>query len=171
MPRPKGRGIFSCWQRIACYNGDTPKTGEDDRPMQRPTPKLQWEGTGLTAHCLSYPRSFWQTVSRPSHLRKTLFMVASTNLQLSDPDNPIFRFMDKKRAEVKHFTSTLWPAQRPWGIYGGPVCCSYQSRPLLNRPERKHRPGGKTLSRRRHSRYFVCSADSRGRFFSRAGGH
>ena len=52
---------------------------------------------------MSYPRSFWQTVSRPSHLRKTLFMVASTNLQLSDPDNPIFRFMDKKRAEVKHF--------------------------------------------------------------------
>ncbi|MEH2936687.1 TetR/AcrR family transcriptional regulator [Acutalibacter sp. JLR.KK004] len=43
-----------------------PKKGED-RPMQRPIPKLQWEGTGLTRHCLSYPRSFWQTVSRPSH--------------------------------------------------------------------------------------------------------
>ena len=55
------------YRGIACYNGDTPQTGEDDRPMQRPTPKLQWEGTGLTAHCLSYPRSFWQTVSRPSH--------------------------------------------------------------------------------------------------------
>ena len=52
---------------IACYNGDTPKTGEDDRPMQRPIPKLQWEGTGLTRHCLSYSRSIWQTVSRPSH--------------------------------------------------------------------------------------------------------
>ena len=51
----------------ACYNGDTPKTGEDDRPMQRPIPKLQWEGTGLTRHCLSYSRSFWQTVSQPSH--------------------------------------------------------------------------------------------------------
>ena len=37
----------------ACYNGDTPKNGGDGRPMQRPTPKLQWEGTGLTRHCLS----------------------------------------------------------------------------------------------------------------------
>ena len=37
------------------------------------------------------------------HLRKTLFMVASTILQHSDPDNPIFQFMDKKRAEGKHF--------------------------------------------------------------------
>ena len=37
------------------------------------------------------------------HLRKTLFMVASTILQHSDPDNPVFQFMDKKRAEGKHF--------------------------------------------------------------------
>ena len=37
------------------------------------------------------------------HLRKTLFMVASTILQHSDPDNPIFQFMDKKQAEGKHF--------------------------------------------------------------------
>ena len=37
------------------------------------------------------------------HLRKTLFMVASTILQHSDPANPIFQFMDKKRAEGKHF--------------------------------------------------------------------
>ena len=37
------------------------------------------------------------------HLRKTLFMVASTSLQHSDPTNPIFQFMDKKRAESKHF--------------------------------------------------------------------
>ena len=37
------------------------------------------------------------------HLRKTLFMVASTIFQHSDPDNPIFQFMDKKRAEGKHF--------------------------------------------------------------------
>ena len=63
-PQQAAPGIY---RGIACYNGDTPKTGEDDRPMQRPTPKLQWEGTGLTAHCLSYPRSFWQTVSQPSH--------------------------------------------------------------------------------------------------------
>ena len=44
-----------------------PQKKGGDRPMRRPTPKLQWEGTGLTRHCLSYPRSFWQTVSRPSH--------------------------------------------------------------------------------------------------------
>ena len=37
------------------------------------------------------------------HLRKTLFVVASTILQHSDPANPIFQFMDKKRAEGKHF--------------------------------------------------------------------
>ena len=37
------------------------------------------------------------------HLRKTLFMVASTILQHSDPANPVFQFMDKKRAEGKHF--------------------------------------------------------------------
>ena len=30
-------------------------------------------------------------------------MVASTILQHSDPANPIFQFMDKKRAEGKHF--------------------------------------------------------------------
>ena len=35
-----------------------------------------------------------------THLRKTLFMVASTILQHSDPD---IQFMDKKRAEGKHF--------------------------------------------------------------------
>jgi transposase len=37
------------------------------------------------------------------NLRKTLFMVVSTILQHSDPANPIFQFMDKKRAEGKHF--------------------------------------------------------------------
>ena len=44
-----------------------PQKKGGDRPMRRPTPKLQWEGTGLTRHCLSYSRSFWQTVSQPSH--------------------------------------------------------------------------------------------------------
>ena len=33
------------------------------------------------------------------HLRKNLFMVTSTILQHSDPDNPIFLFMDKKERE------------------------------------------------------------------------
>jgi transposase len=37
------------------------------------------------------------------HLRRTLFQIASVILQHSDPDDPIFRFMDKKRAEGKHF--------------------------------------------------------------------
>ena len=41
------------------------------------------------------------------HLRKTLFMVASTILQHSDPDNPIFQFMDKKRAEGKHYNVAI----------------------------------------------------------------
>lgn len=69
FPASPGTAVSSlCGNKgTACYNGDTPQKGGEDRPMRRPTPKLQWEGTGLTRHCLSYPRSFWQTVSRPSH--------------------------------------------------------------------------------------------------------
>lgn len=37
------------------------------------------------------------------HLRRTLFQIASVILQHSKPDDPVFRFMDKKRAEGKHF--------------------------------------------------------------------
>ena len=37
------------------------------------------------------------------HLRRTLFQIASCILQHSDPANPVFQFMDKKRAEGKHF--------------------------------------------------------------------
>lgn len=37
------------------------------------------------------------------HLRRTLFQITSVLLQHSDPDNPVFQFMDKKRAEGKHF--------------------------------------------------------------------
>ena len=37
------------------------------------------------------------------HLRRTLFQIASVILQHSRPDDPVFRFMDKKRAEGKHF--------------------------------------------------------------------
>ena len=36
-------------------------------------------------------------------LRRTLFQIASVIPQHSDPANPVFRFMDKKRAEGKHF--------------------------------------------------------------------
>ena len=37
------------------------------------------------------------------HLRKTLFSVCSTILRLSDENEPVFQFMDKKRSEGKHF--------------------------------------------------------------------
>ena len=49
----------------ACYNGDTPETGGEDRPMRRPTPKLQWEGTGLTRHCLSCHARFGKLSAGP----------------------------------------------------------------------------------------------------------
>lgn len=38
-----------------------------------------------------------------SHLRKVLFEIASMILVHSNMYNPVFRFMDKKRAEGKHF--------------------------------------------------------------------
>ena len=37
------------------------------------------------------------------HLRRTLFQIASVILQHSKLDDPVFRFMDKKRSEGKHF--------------------------------------------------------------------
>lgn len=37
------------------------------------------------------------------HLRRTLFMVCSVVLQHSNADNPVYLFMDKKRAEGKHY--------------------------------------------------------------------
>ena len=37
------------------------------------------------------------------HLRRTLFQVMSVVLQRSSTDNPLYSFMDKKRAEGKHF--------------------------------------------------------------------
>ena len=37
------------------------------------------------------------------HLRRVLFTVCSVILQHSDPENPVFRFMDRKRTEGKHF--------------------------------------------------------------------
>lgn len=55
FPATPGTAVSSLcgYKDTACYNGDTPKNVGDDRPMQRSTPKLQWEGTGLTRHCLS----------------------------------------------------------------------------------------------------------------------
>ena len=49
------------------------------------------------------------SVSNPStkrgspHLRKTLFQIMSTYLKLSPPDEPVYQFIDKKRAEGKPF--------------------------------------------------------------------
>ena len=37
------------------------------------------------------------------HLRRVLFTICSVILQHSDPENAVFQFMDKKRAEDKHF--------------------------------------------------------------------
>jgi len=37
------------------------------------------------------------------HLRRTLFQIASVILQHANPADPVFLFMDKKRAEGKHF--------------------------------------------------------------------
>jgi len=37
------------------------------------------------------------------HLRRVLFTISSVILQNEKPDDPVFRFMDKKRAEGKHF--------------------------------------------------------------------
>ena len=37
------------------------------------------------------------------HLRRTLFQIMSVLLQHADPDNSVFQFMDRKRAEGKHF--------------------------------------------------------------------
>ena len=39
---------------IACYNGEGPERAENLRSVQRQLPKLQWEGIGLTVHCLSF---------------------------------------------------------------------------------------------------------------------
>lgn len=37
------------------------------------------------------------------HLRKVLFLISSVILRCGDPEKPIFQFMDRKRAEGKHF--------------------------------------------------------------------
>ena len=37
------------------------------------------------------------------HLRKTLFQICSSILQNAPSDEPVFQFMDRKRAEGKHF--------------------------------------------------------------------
>lgn len=37
------------------------------------------------------------------HLRKTLFQITTILLRKANPDNPVYLFMDRKRAEGKHF--------------------------------------------------------------------
>lgn len=41
--------------------------------------------------------------SGASSLRRTLFLVMSVYLQKSPPDEPVYQFMDKKRAEGKPY--------------------------------------------------------------------
>lgn len=57
------------------------------------------------------------------HLRKTLFQVMSVVLQHSSVDNPVYCFMDKKRAEGKHFyVYTVAGAAKFLRIYYARVC-------------------------------------------------
>lgn len=52
----------------------------------------------------SYNRQSNPSSKRGSpHLRKTLFQVVSTYLKKSPPDEPVYQFLDKKRAEGKPF--------------------------------------------------------------------
>lgn len=44
------------------------------------------------------------------HLRKTLFQVMCVYLQLSPVDEPVYQFLDRKRAEGKHFYSYMTAA-------------------------------------------------------------
>lgn len=57
------------------------------------------------------------------HLRKTLFQVMSVVLQHASLDNPVYCFMDKKRAEGKHFyVYTVAAAAKFLRIYYARVC-------------------------------------------------
>ena len=55
-PAVAGLLIFAKWVPlcIASYNGEGPERVENLRSVQRQLPKLQWEGIGLTVHCLSF---------------------------------------------------------------------------------------------------------------------
>lgn len=55
-------------------------------------------------------------------LRRTLFLVMSVLLQKAPPDDPVFRFMDKKRAEGKpYFVYTTTGANKFLRVYYGKV--------------------------------------------------
>lgn len=57
------------------------------------------------------------------HLRKALFQVMSAVLQHASSDNPVYCFMDKKRAEGKHFyVYTVAGAANSLRIYYARVC-------------------------------------------------
>ncbi len=57
------------------------------------------------------------------HLRETLFQIMSVVLQHASLDNPIYCFMDKKRAEGKHFyVYTVAGAAKFLRIYYARVC-------------------------------------------------
>jgi hypothetical protein len=52
------KNAFGCRLRkakcSACYNGEGAEREGKLRPVQRPLPKLQWEGTGLKTLCMSF---------------------------------------------------------------------------------------------------------------------
>lgn len=56
-------------------------------------------------------------------LRRTLFLVMSVILQKANPDEPVFQFLDKKRAEGKHyFVYMMAAANKFLRIYFARVC-------------------------------------------------
>lgn len=62
------------------------------------------------------------------HLRKTLFQIMSVVLQKASPDNAVYRFMDKKRAEGKHFyVYMVAGAAKFLRIYYARVCEYFRS--------------------------------------------
>ena len=67
---------------------------------------LRNEMQSLAASLPEYPmeiRSRSSSKRRSSALRRTLFLVMSAILQRSPADNPVYQFMDKKRAEGKPY--------------------------------------------------------------------
>ena len=67
---------------------------------------LRNEMQSLAASLPEYPmeiRSRSSSKRRSSALRRTLFLVMSAILRRSPADNPVYQFMDKKRAEGKPY--------------------------------------------------------------------
>lgn len=68
-------------------------------------------------------------------LRRTLFQICSISLQLSNTDDPVFLFMDRKRAEGKHFyVYMVAGAAKLLRIYYARVNEVLESRPSADHP-------------------------------------